>query len=307
MIRLTTLGLIACLGFSTIHTKVLIFHYAFNRPDFIKLQYLTLKTFLEEDFDMMVFNDAKDAKNSLELEKACNELNIACIRVPQEIHSKKPRVRGQDNSLSSTRHCNVINYSLVNYGYKHDDILMIIDSDMFPVKKFSVRKYMSDCQLVGAFRAMNKGHLRYVWPGLTFMDLSSLPEVESLTFDSGFIGDHKADTGGSSYNYLKSHPNISVQEISCMHVTNCFMCDSCSNSGKTTCAHRDSLKYLYALDHHEWQLIDSFSHNFEFYLERTFLHYKAGTNWNGRSDSYHQQKFAAALTFINARIKSVSK
>ena len=46
----------------TTQTKVLIFTYSYNKPEFIELQYKTFKKFLLDDHELIVFNDAIEKK-----------------------------------------------------------------------------------------------------------------------------------------------------------------------------------------------------------------------------------------------------
>ncbi len=39
--------------------KVLLFTFAYNRPELIELQYKTFKKFLLDDYELIVINDAK--------------------------------------------------------------------------------------------------------------------------------------------------------------------------------------------------------------------------------------------------------
>ena len=43
-------------------SKVLIITHAYNRPEFIPLQDITFKKFLKDDYEFVVFNDARDPK-----------------------------------------------------------------------------------------------------------------------------------------------------------------------------------------------------------------------------------------------------
>jgi len=47
--------------------KVLVLTCAFNRPDFIELQYKTFKAFLNDDYEFVVFNDANNRSTYLKI------------------------------------------------------------------------------------------------------------------------------------------------------------------------------------------------------------------------------------------------
>lgn len=65
-----------------LYTKVLIFTYSYNRPDFIEIQYRTFQNFLEDDYKFVVFNDASNVELETKINLTCKNLNIECIRIP---------------------------------------------------------------------------------------------------------------------------------------------------------------------------------------------------------------------------------
>ncbi|HEY4830992.1 MAG TPA: hypothetical protein VIH61_00300, partial [Waddliaceae bacterium] len=72
--------------FATI--RILTFHY--NQADFIEMQYKTLKKFLKDDFELIVFNDAKTEKNEKWIESVCDQYQIKCVRFKPEWHLTDP-------------------------------------------------------------------------------------------------------------------------------------------------------------------------------------------------------------------------
>jgi hypothetical protein len=65
--------------------------------EFIKLQYETLKKYIIGDYEFIVFNDAKkfsdwtndgDITVHSKIEECCKSLNIQCINIPNDHHSK---------------------------------------------------------------------------------------------------------------------------------------------------------------------------------------------------------------------------
>ena len=65
-----------------------------NNPIFIEIQYKTLKKYLKNDYEYIVFNDAKpypdltngdDANIRKEIEELCKKLDIKCINIIKQI------------------------------------------------------------------------------------------------------------------------------------------------------------------------------------------------------------------------------
>ena len=104
-----------------IFSKVLIFTYAYNRPEFIKYQYLTFKKFMLDEYEFVVFNDARDNEMRKKIEHECKNFGLECVRIPQEIHSKPylKRWPGETYDNACVRCANVIQYSLNELGFDH--------------------------------------------------------------------------------------------------------------------------------------------------------------------------------------------
>ena len=120
-----------------------------NNPDFIKIQYHTLKKFMKCDYEFIVFNDCKDFKdftngNNTKLkqiiEDTCKELDIKCINIPNKHHI----------SLGmSSRHADTFNKHVLKYQKENPDKYLILDSDMFLIDYFDINDYSSyDCSIV---------------------------------------------------------------------------------------------------------------------------------------------------------------
>ena len=150
--------------------RILTFHY--NQSDFIELQHKGLKKFLKDDFELIVFNDAKADHHKKAIEKICFDLGIQCVRYEPKWHTKHPlnhylQKTLQDPSVEkiwswhakttldeiaqnpSVRHSHVIDYALEHYGYDHDDIIVIMDGDNFLIKPLSIRELLGRNDIIG--------------------------------------------------------------------------------------------------------------------------------------------------------------
>jgi glycosyltransferase involved in cell wall biosynthesis len=155
-------------SFATV--RILTFHY--NQPSFVEIQSRALRKFLKDEFELIVFNDAKTEENELGIENACKGQGIRCVRFEPEWHLTDPLNRyiqarlqesstipiwGWNGSTSieeiaknpSVRHSHVIQYALDHYGYDHDDIVVIMDGDNFLLKPLSIRELLGSNDLVG--------------------------------------------------------------------------------------------------------------------------------------------------------------
>src|SRR5579872_411931 len=128
--------LLTCIAIQTANKKVRIFCPVFNRPDFIEIQKKMFDTFLQDEYELIIFNDASDQNMATQIEHMCTKLNLECFRIPQELHQHRPR------GSAGHRHMDGIQFALNKIGYGYDGIVMLIDSDMFLIKPFSVTQYL---------------------------------------------------------------------------------------------------------------------------------------------------------------------
>jgi len=224
--------------------RILTFHY--NQPDFVEMQYKTLKRFLNDEFELIVFNDAKTIENERGIENTCREYGIKCVRFEPEWHLIDPlniylKRRLQDPSTKgiwgwdaltsieeigdnpSVRHSHVIQYALDNYGYDHDDIVMIMDGDNFLIKPLSIRELLSSYDIIGFNQIpdyLGKSRKQQqisvpqdtemLWVVFIAFCPCKLPNPRELQFHVDVISDHPllpnntiGDTGAANIPYFK--------------------------------------------------------------------------------------------------------
>jgi hypothetical protein len=193
---------------------VFIFTCSYNRPDFIKIQHKTLQHFFEDEYEFIVFNDAPNESMAQKIKAMCDRCGVQCIRISQEIHDRPylPRWPGENYNYPTIRNVNVVQYSLDTLGFDHDDIVVLLESDVFLVKKFSVREMLNGYDLAGRVLSPNSrtgdGRIKYIWHGLAFLDMRRLPNKHTLNFNCGRVENTPIDGGGHSYYYLKNNPGI---------------------------------------------------------------------------------------------------
>lgn len=260
--------------------KILIITHSYNRPDFIAIQDKTFKTFLEDDYEFVVFNDGRTDEMSKAIANQCSQLNLRCIRIPQVIH------RGRDNACE--RCADVVQFSLKVLGFDYPGIVFIIDSDMFLIKPLNITNYLKDYDLFGTLqhRRDNKNpDVTYVWNGLVFMDNRTLPDRRSMNWDCGRVNNQPVDVGGQMHHYLKKHPELRVKHY----------------VGTQLDALPRSTAELQALGYDDlmiW-LIQQGLYVMELHAGDLFLHYHAGGNWNCQPPAYHLAKTKILHQFLN--------
>ena len=88
--------------------KILIITHAYNRPEFIEIQHKTFQKFLADEYEFVVFNDARTDAMANQISEACQTNGVRCIRIPQEIHTRPylPRRPGDPLQRANIRHAN---------------------------------------------------------------------------------------------------------------------------------------------------------------------------------------------------------
>lgn len=310
-----------CMPFS-LAAKILIFTYAYNQPDFITIQYKTFKKFLKDEYEFIVFNDASQKDMRCKIKDTCKKLGIQCFILPQEIHNRPYTDRFDTLSYQSpmARNSNVVQYSLDTLGLHHDDIVALVDSDLFLIKEFSIRKYLKDCHLAGFNRPCydlpppihncqrdhpNGPSIEYLWIGLIFINMKTIPDKWALNVNGAIINNFRVDPGGNTY-YSLCNKTIAKKFIDRINIKDLY-CNTCDKGRSYMCKHtRTDLKKTGLTDRtiqfvQEVPLCTTgiIKRGVEFFLKGTFIHYKAGTNWNNAPSSILIQKRKCFENFIN--------
>ncbi len=265
----------------SVYTKVLIMTYVHSRPDFIELHVKTFKNFLKDDYEYVVFNDAPNRNMQLKIEQTCQNLAVRCFRVPNH---------KQNRQHPGTRHMDGIKYSFDLLGFNHDDILVMVDADMFLVRPFSIVDCLKGYDMVGVkqIRTAEDKTIMYVAPSLVFMDMKMLPNKRTISFEGGYIQGLACDVGAQMYTYFRNNTDIRLKLIDPVTISTL----------------PDNSNELAALGYDE-NTIDLILINrcFEYYVNGTFIHhYAGGSNWPGYSAEVLAKKKNALFQLVDKQI-----
>ena len=187
------------------------------------------------DYELIVFNDAKTPKLEKAIRETCEKYNTRCIRYEQHWHETNPfnstilqwlhdrnieysyilvvpkDIQGISNH-PSLRHSHVIQYALDNFGYNHNDVVVIADGDIFPIRPLDVRSLVSQCHIAGSRRIESSANIDYLWVPFIAIDMPAIPNKNDLTFNVDVINKRLHDTGSHMYHYLKNNPHVRSQK-----------------------------------------------------------------------------------------------
>lgn len=270
MIRALLIFAIFTSGFLFGKVRLLTFQY--NSPELIELQQKAFKKFMKEDFETVLINDAENPNFEEAIRQKCDQLGIHCVRYNQEWHRNDPlndQIRawvkehphieyflgGFKNDPSqhpSVRHSHLIQYALNHFGYDHDDLIAIVDGDLFPIRPFALREWMKEGDILGIqfYRA----------PFIAFYP-KLLPDVKQLSFGVSFYDNCFQDTGSLCQYYLAQHPEVK------------FVGYPEKNTRDLTYLSIEELMRL-GFREEEAQLVRALPnrHNMEFHLDNHFIH-----------------------------------
>jgi glycosyltransferase involved in cell wall biosynthesis len=219
--------------------RILTFHY--NEPEFLEVQYASLQKFMQNDFELIVFNDGNTPERESAIREMCDKLGIQCVRFEQQWHLENPYNENLKRWVAtrrswlafrsypltdeiiaqqpSVRHSHVIEYALHHFGYDHDDIVVILDGDAFAISPIDLKKEMKDRDIIGAYRVadnwiykVGEKNTEYLWVTFIAFDPRKLPNKQDFHFFPDLIDNSLQDTGSHIYNYLKANPEVKVQQ-----------------------------------------------------------------------------------------------
>ncbi|NRB21301.1 hypothetical protein HRU45_00985 [Candidatus Dependentiae bacterium] len=298
------------------------------------MQHKTFQKFLQDDYEFVVWNDAPKKNMQKEIEGICEKYHIHCIAIPQEIHDKPYLKRPLSGPLSPyhaapVRNSNVVQYSLDSVGFDHDDIVVLIDSDLFLIKNFSFSQYLDGFDLAGNklqcdkqwyTHTCDKAHpeiepFHYLWIGLVFLNVKTMPNKRTIDFNCGYLYNNVLmDAGGFTHYYLRDNQNAKIKSFDRRSLEPeknklpFLICPDCAKKPKPAppCTHNTkNLKHL-GLENKTIEMIKSMplfgnhGRSIELFLDGIFLHYRGGTNYNKLSQEYHKQKMEVVENFMEA-------
>lgn len=256
---------------------------AYNRPDFISLQYHSLCKYLKGPWTMLVFSDAQvdQDNNDHKIKAACRKIHVQHIRVPPYIQT----VPGP-----SPRAGNALDWALKNYAYNYDGFTLVMDSDMFLVKKLDLIDFMTNKEneimydMAGVVQTMSfSGYwFRYLWMALLVINGSSMKNkdkhADQIRFMNGvFVEGLSTDAGGPMHYYLENHPDLNIKPLKHMW-SGSWTLDEIVELGYDKKEYEPFLQYLNA------EKSDKEIAGIGEMISSYFYHYRAGSNWNQLSE-----------------------
>ena len=262
-----------------------------NNPNFIELQYNSLKKHVKNNYEFIVFNDAKpfsdftngnDVTIRQQIIDICKKLNINCINIKNQHHKT---MKDAANRCSDS-----MNF-ILKYQIKNPNRYLIIDSDMFLINDFDSNKFNNyHCAVV--LQSRNKNKIHYFWNGICYLDFKKIKDTNLLNWN---LKPH-CDVGGMMEEWFRINMDEDIPNRYELRYG-----DDDFNTKKIY-----FIKHLWSTT---WNLselpsniknaelidflkTDPRNSNGKFFSEiydNCFLHYRAGGNWREEGMDFHEQ------------------
>lgn len=255
-----------------------------NNTDFIEIQYYTLKKYLKNDFEFIVFNDAKsfpdftndgDVSIRTKIQEVCKNLGIECINIPNDHHIYM--------QIASARTADSLNY-ILQYQLLHPDEYLLLDSDMFLIDNLDISKYRNVCDtaFIPQTRDINGKRIEYLWSGIYYFNMANMKDLEMLNWGCGM-----ADTGGMTHDWLEKQRTENRDD-------RIYLMKHLSSCAWDLTQLPENLRNKHELI--EFMSKDPRNENGKFFSEiydTIFFHYRAGGNW--RREGIHNHKILTSV------------
>ena len=303
----------------------------FNRTDFIRLQYESLKRYFLGDFEYIIFNDAKpfaDRTNfnnsncGNEIRECCDELGLKCVDIPQDLHYNRtsifPNTYEPNTQNNTTRGCDSVQYItfyLLNksFGYlsNKSGFLFFIDSDIILFNDFDIGAYMKGYNAsswdvnIRAYNTHQNKNVVCAWTGFAIFNLDECPNLQEICWDCGKIKVEDTgeligvDAGGQSYAYFEKYKDkIRYKHVPYLPVHDKVDIDKLhedpfyvTNKSLESCFYNICKVFRYSLYIVNRGNCSCRKECFGGHNTYSFLHIKNGSNWDGAHISFKRLEY----------------
>tara|TARA_A100001234_G_scaffold194700_1_gene183125 strand:+ start:912 stop:1655 length:744 start_codon:yes stop_codon:yes gene_type:complete len=228
--------------------KTQIFTFVFNRPDLLQKQIDCFKNFFTGDYEINVVCDYRDDQYVEVFKNICDENGV-----------KFYPHKSESNPSPSAYHGASVTWAYTEIMLKEcvDDYVLIIDHDMFLIDKFNLVDYMKGYDVAGCLH--ERGDVKYVWPGLTILDIKNIKDIE-FHFYPCYTDGQMLDTGGGTHALLKQ---VKFKPI--------------------------EVEYPDTFDGLNLSETDE-GYGFELHLDQTFLHFRNACSWHNNYNVHENSR-----------------
>lgn len=245
--------------------KILVISVYFNQENFLPYQISCLRKYLKEDFVFCFFDNSYSGMGFIK--DLQEDLGFEYFRVPQDIFT---------GGGPSTRAGQSLDYAVKSSFEKYPDLneVLILDSDMFPIRNFSFSDLLEDRDFAGIIQ--HRGHVFYYNNQLVALKRDRISNWKNFSFDTLVVEGEATDCGGGLFFFFRDdNPEVSRRDFIGIH------------SSQLTLGSPSRWEEIKEIDGQESLLEDFFKtdislnggENFSEVYDSRFLHFRAGSNW----------------------------
>lgn len=245
--------------------KVLVISVYFNQENFLPYQISCLKKYLKDDFVFCFFDNSPSGMTSIREE--LRDLDFQYFRVPQNIFT---------GGGPSTRAGQSLDYATKTSFEEYPNLnkVLILDSDMFPVRRFCFDDLLEEKDFAGIIQ--HRGHVFYYNNQLVALRRDRISNWKNFSFDAVVVEDEATDCGGGLFFFFRDdNPGVSRRDFIGIHSSQLSL-DSPSRW--------EEIKEIdgsgsYLEDFFKMDINLNGGNNFSEVYDSRFLHFRAGSNW----------------------------
>jgi len=247
-----------------------IYTIQFNDADFLHYQFVTFGRFLKEEHKLICVNNAFDNISEKEaIERKARELGIDYLVPPTDFRQ------------GGHAHQTALNWIWKNYIAGSNDINIIIDHDMFPIKEFCCDLQHDISGIMQARIGQGGEEIQYFHPGFMIIN-NTLKDRQTVDFVGEKIYGTDCDSGGNWYHYIAAHPELKIKAFNLVNIA--------QEHGNM-----DILTEQIAGQYNEadpFQLCEDF-----------LIHFRNGSNWARTDKDLYNLKKHQLLTILNRQME----
>jgi len=275
-------------------------------PDLLRQQLRAIRHYSNSPVRIIVLDDSRRRPHysnqrrlntPASIRKVSLELGADYHRVPQRRHAYRRRYFPSTTRAwyagPSLRTADTLNYGMQLIDSHSRGFLAILDSDMIPVRPFDVGDILSESEIcyLPQKRSNEFQDFTYPWPGIFFANLKTISRTADLNWDCANIHGVALDTGGGLHDWVAERSDVS-RIITGLHSNSWKWAEDTPNVS-------DSLR--------DFLEIDSQLNNgtqFAELFDDTFLHLRAGSNWDPKMREHHEYRLNSFVKFIDTELSS---
>lgn len=270
-------------------------------PNLLDAQLGAISKFFPADSTVTVVDDSRKRRHpsndftsgmARDLENVARSYGAQYLRMPQYLHLWRTR-QFPKTKRPISRSASIRTADTVQFGLKHLDPmlpLVMLDSDMVPIKPFNPESHFSlaSTWYLPQSRIVNGEDVVYPWPGIFFYDGTGSQNLSTMNWDCDVIDGVALDTGGAMNIWL-SKTSAKTVKITGLHSGNWQWKSDAHDLPE--CLH----PFL------EFDAQSNQGNQFSELFLDSFLHMRAGSNWNGQATKDYERRrelFAHSINLL---------